>query len=244
MSFLLFVGDLHVGGTTALAPKGRIVTKEQEWLAARWVEFTKEIDKRAKKYGGYHLMLGGDLIEGRHHNSAQVWGNFKEQRDGAVELLLPLASKARSIFAIAGTEAHAGDDGEHDRTVAQELGARHIQQRFTLEHDGGRIWWAHHGVGVGRLPWTRTSGMVSLARQAAHRPHPPRYVIAHHAHQSPRPVTVEGVTVAICPCWQLPTPYGYRVAPHSNVTIGALILHAGEIEQITYEREEKAIAIV
>lgn len=239
-----FVGDTHTGSTTALAPESRCDNAAQVWLLERWRENLNKL-KTAAKGKDLLLFLGGDLVEGRHHGSLQVWGNHKEQRDAAVELLMPLVNLAAEVYAVPGTEAHAGDDGEDDRTVAQELGAKTVAQHQIIDVDGYLLSWAHHGITVGKADWNEDNGMISAARilddYYARRPalRRPSVVISHHAHRMPRPVTLRDMTVGVCGCWQLPTPHGYKIAPRSPVTIGTLLWTVGDkLERWPYEQEQ------
>ena len=241
----LFVGDLHCGSTCALAPAKKIAGQQQAWLYAQW-QTTLTRTRALAKREGIILMLGGDLIDGpQHHAHYQTWGNHREQRDGAVELLMPFVNLAEATYSIAGTDAHVGDDGEDDRTVAQELGARDLGHRARVEVGGRILDWAHHGLSVGRLPWTAANGMLSACRVAALSPQPPALIVSHHAHRSPTPVTLGGVSAAICPCWQANTSYGFQVAPRLSVDIGALLWRPEtmEIERWVYGVKEKIVRL-
>lgn len=238
---LLFVGDLHVGSTVAIADNAHTTTAEQGWLRECWQDMTKRA--RAKPYT---LMLGGDLIDGpAHHGNLQTWGNHYEQRDAAIELLLPLVTKGQAVYAIRGTEAHVGDDGEDDRTAARELGAKDLGHSAILDIGGTRLWWAHSGLSVGRLAWTETNSLATACRNAVYSPQPPRFIIAHHAHRAPVPVTVCGITAAITPCWQTQTAWAAGRWPHTQTDIGALMLDtdAEQIERWIYAREKEITKI-
>jgi hypothetical protein len=237
---LLFVGDLHVGSNSAIAPQAQIKTPQQEWIYSQW----RAMLKTARP--PFVLMLGGDLIDGpAHHGNLQTWGNHADQRDGAVELLMPLVNKAEDVYAVRGTEAHVGDDGEDDRAIARELGAVDLGHSAKLDIDGKRLWWAHHGLSVGRMAWTKHNGLVSACRNASYNAEPPRWIIGHHAHTSPAPVTIGAVTAAIVPCWQLPTPWARGKFPHSGVDIGVLWLdtETEKIERVIYAYEEETIKL-
>ena len=253
----VFVGDLHTGSVTALAPKTKTDRSEQVWLAEKWQEFTKSV---LSVKGPYVLMLGGDLVEGHHHGSKAFWGNAKEQRDGSIELLQPLANKAGRVMAVLGTEAHAGDYGENDAQVAQELGAKVIRQHVPLylKEYGQFLSWSHHGMTAAQDASLADNGLLAAIKRvdelykarlldwAVRRNDdaPRRYtcIISHHAHRSPEPVKRRGMWAGLCGCWQEQTAHGYKIAPRAGVDIGALIWtpEIDRLERVVYAQKEVA----
>jgi len=245
LTAVLFIGDTHVGSKWAVCPNGQ--STEGIALFKKWGEMLNRVKQVIKSDNSKLILaLGGDLVEGHHHGTMGVWGNYKQQRDAAVELLLPLATIADDIIALPGTEAHAGDDGENDRQVAQELGARIISPRHRLLIDGKRLDWTHHGIAVSQNGWMDDGGMIQAIRRVEnasfyqHTP-PPDLIVSHHAHRSPPPVYVRGVGAAVCGCWQLSTPHGSKIAARSNTDIGVLYWRTDETlpERWLYNDEEK-----
>lgn len=224
---VLWVGDLHVGGTTAVAPKAECRNAEMERLLKLWQSFIDRA-KAAAKGRALCLMLGGDLVDGHHHNSMQVWGRYKDQRDAAITLLQPLANIASVVMAVKGTEAHAGADGEDDQTVAEALGAKSVPYNWAIELGGKRIFWSHHGVAVPRDPWNISNGLYAMAKRLSQWDVPPDIAIFHHVHQTPMPVTAYGVTVTTVGCWQSSTAYGYKFRTEKPTDIGALAWTPGQ----------------
>lgn len=239
------IGDTHTGSNTGLAPKARVQNYQQEWLLEKYNQSVKEIIKS----GPFILGLGADLVDGHHHNSRQVWGNSKEQRDASIDLLQPLANKATAVYALLGTEAHAGDDGENDRQVAQELGAKHIGHHLTLRIGGRILSWSHHGLTVSRMGWLNDSGLISAIRQIddaylrGRIKYRPDCLISHHAHRSPTPVTLRGITAGVCGCWQLPTAHGFKISPRDSVDIGLMIWYPANnyLEPVIHAQSQKII---
>jgi len=226
------IGDLHTGSTTGLAPKSQVRTSQQEWLLEKYNQSVRDILKGGK----FVLGLGADLVDGHHHNSRQVWGNSKEQRDAAIELLQPLANKALWIYGLLGTEAHGGDNGENDNQIAQELGAKpkDIDHHHWIDIDGKILSISHHGMTVPKSGWLDDSGIISAIRQSEYdyisgrSPYRPDCLISHHCHRSPHPVFVRGIVGGVAGCWQLPTAHGAKISPRRSVDIGFLVWHPAE----------------
>ena len=195
-------------------------------MLVRWEQFTARALTEMKGKAAV-LFLGGDLVDGIHHGTRSNWGTFKDQRDAAIELLLPLANAASSIYALTGTEVHAGAEGSDDAQVAQELGAKPAAHAWRLTLGGRRLFWSHHGTNVGRNVVTEDGGMLLDALrhyELSLRGTPkPDLVVHHHNHFSPDPITRHGITVAVTPCWQAGTMYGARVGPERVPDIGALV---------------------
>jgi len=221
-AFVIFCGDTHVGGTTAVAPKAECRNAEMERLLKLWEAFTARA-LAAAKGTAFVLALGGDLIDGpRHHGTVQSWGTHREQRNAAIALLQPLANVASAVVAVKGSEAHAGGDGEDDQTVAEALGARQMPHVWRMTIGGKRLFWSHHGLAVPRDPWNWSNALYRMAVRLSHLPEPPDLAVFHHVHQTPPPVTVGGVTVATVGCWQTSTAYGSSFRAEQGTSIGAL----------------------
>ena len=242
-SLLLFVGDTHCGGITALAPAARCDTEDQVWLLAQWQAMVARALAEAKGRP-FNLMLGGDLIDGIHHGGRGSWGTRKQQRDAAIELLLPLANKASAIYGILGTDTHAGDESEDDKEVAQQLGAKTARHVWKLDVGGRRLFWTHHLTTVARDPTIEDNGMLATARRhyewSLRGGVKPDLLIGHHNHFSPDPVTRHGITVAVCPCWQMQNGYGAKIGPERTPAIGVLAWQpqAHRLEQWLYHKQD------
>lgn len=227
----VFIGDEHVGSLFGPAPKPLQTTREQAWLTTRLSETIARIKQEAR---GKALVLrqGGDAIDGvNHHNTAFTWGTAREQRNAAVELLMPLANVASAIYSVDGTAAHVGEAGDDDRTVAQMLGAKpeNIRPEMVTVTAGRKLNWAHHGVVTSAIPWNELNGLRTLAeklywRALQHKLDPPALVVRHDRHFSPPPIYWREMWAALCPCWQLTTPYGHGFGDPDRVPdIGVLV---------------------
>lgn len=249
----VFVGDLHVGGDTALCKPGFPVgskdkrpyqpSANQQWLFEQWQNFYNTIKQRCKG----HLVfvgLGGDLVDGvQHHDTTQTWGNHDDQRAMAIDLLKPLVGLADHAYGLLGTAAHVGDQGDEDAAIYTAL---HVDydHRWQLNIGGRVLWWAHHGLPVGTREHTLENGAIAMLRDIEARCYregiaKPSAIIAHDRHRAFEPVTLRGMSSAVCPCWQLSTHYGHKW-PFRDVNIGGLIWDtaANKIEVIRYEQAQ------
>lgn len=245
--FCLVLGDTHTGSDTSPAPEAECKQPEQREMLAAY-QLAVERAKKEARGKALVLMLGGDLVDGaRHHGTWETWGTPDEQRDAAVALLRPLANGASAVYALKGTESHAGAKGGDDKSVARELGAATAKHVWRMVVGGKKLWWSHHGLriprdvnGAERALFTEAKRHYDLHKEslaALHEyetePHAPEelrpalvelpdVVIHHHAHFSPRPVTAFRITVAVCPCWQLTNGYGASIGPERTPAIGCL----------------------
>src|SRR5574343_2051605 len=69
----------------------------------------------------YALILNGDIIEGNHHRTMEIWSpNSRNHSKAATELLKPVANRAAKTIMVSGTECHVGDS---EISIAEYLGA-------------------------------------------------------------------------------------------------------------------------
>jgi len=211
--------------------------------------FIPELQKYAK---GYRLILalGGDLVDGVMERSKFHWGTRKEQRDDCISLLQGIVSQADALITLKGTEAHAGENGEEDQTVAEALGAQVCDWREMIPIGDRSVDWTHHGINVSQSGWTEENGMLSVARRVEYEAlrrglKKPDVIISHHAHHSPEPIYLKGMWVGVCPCWQLVTPYSAKVASRTNPDIGALFYDPQDntLKRVTYAIEKDPFTI-
>lgn len=209
-----FVGDIHAGSKRGLSAKPQ--TAAQTWLLETWAAFVRRVGLLSERHELY-LMLGGDLVD----------SPGRDARNDALALLTPLASRARGVCGVPGTEYHVGDDGEEDRSIYDMLGAK-VLQRHRLSAAGREFVWAHHALRVGGQPWTEHDGLYRSAKSFAMaavlggRP-APALVVGHHVHRSPGIGRYADTLAVVCPCWQLGTAFGAKVRPWSEPHIGGLL---------------------
>jgi hypothetical protein len=131
---LVVLSDLHAGSTLSLCPpdfatlEGNTVQPNavQRWLWSCWRNLNDEW--LPSVIGGeigkdpFALVLNGDLREGIHHGTKQVISPDPADHDAAaVQLLKPLADRAKMTLVTLGTESHTGSSAEH--SIARQLGA-------------------------------------------------------------------------------------------------------------------------
>lgn len=225
-SAVLFLGDLHTGSNQAVAPARMVRNALQAQLLEHWRDMSKRAAQLAREYD-LHLALGGDMIEGFHHGTTDVWAaDEDEMMAGSLALLTPLAARAKRIYGVLGTEAHAGRMGQHDRMIYRELGAHIIPPGEDLEVDGAWLDWQHHGGTVGRLPWTVEQPLNTLARKTWYicleeGVPPPALIMRHHVHTITE-TSFRGLRAAVCGCWQGVTMHGARMG-HKFSGIGCWV---------------------
>lgn len=238
----IFIGDLHSGARESVTPKP--ATRIQETLHQHWRACLADVKRETRGYG-LALMLGGDMVEGNHHD--RMTGlTHKEMRELALELLQPYATMADAIYSVAGTEAHAGLEAEDDAQVAKELGCKseNARQEHLIRFDGALLNWQHHGAGVAKLVQNETNGLYLLAKQTALEAKlagqpVPALVMRHHVHRTPIGDSVKawGVEAAICPCWKLDDAFSHRIGITRPPTIGAALWFPKErrLKILSYE---------
>jgi len=174
------------------------------------------------------LCLMGDLVDGEQRKSRGT-GLFTtklaEQVEGAIELLRPIAQRAKRIVRVDGTPYHEDFSGVV-RILDSELGVGHYAQIIDLELPGGVMNLAHHPAGGSALYMgTKVDKEALWSTIAASRNKVPlpRWIIRSHLHEYMLQDSQHS-TVMILPAWQLPTPWAkkgnyWRWQP----TIGAVL---------------------
>ncbi len=255
----LFVGDAHVMGDTGLCvPDMPVGSKDQRpysasykqrWLYERYQDLKQFAELLAMEYRLF-VGIGGDNVDGvMHHDSTQTYGTPQDQVNMAVELFKPLVSLATFAHGVTGTASHVGDVGNDDRAVYELLGIEYSDY-YQLEIGGERLLhWAHHGLPVGKRDHTEEDGAARLAKDVEIRclrkgERVPDAIVGHDRHRSFKPFMMRDISVAVCPCFQLPTYYG-MTWPHDSVDIGYLIWHfdSNRIERIIYEQPERIVKV-
>lgn len=171
----MIFSDTQFGGSTALAPPQYTIHRRQgeeqtvlannmqRWLWDCWTDYTDYMRSlvgikgrtRKNKLIVCHL---GDVVEGIHHDSAQLVNEIADQIEIAKAVLEPIIDMADAAYLTYGTDVHSGQM-QYEQEIARELGMEHDHQ-FALEvTDGCVIDIAHHGRAGGR-PWTSAAAGV------------------------------------------------------------------------------------
>lgn len=225
------VGDLHVGSTVALCPPVVRLDdggeyrppKEMLWFWECWTAFWADTARLKEKLGCPVLAIfGGDLRDGDHHNTTQLWARNEHDQDRAVYQALSVARPVLdgAVF-LRGTPAHDGPASNGDERYAETLAERgwpvvRNGQQFswwiwTDEIDGVRIQEKHAPGTVSRIPSKVDSGAAREAEYlwieyAKMGTPPPHVAIFHHVHIRARGF-FESLYCHFCPGWQLPTAW-------------------------------------
>ena len=255
-NLVIAVGDLHAGGTTAIAipftlADGQPVNPSlyQSWLKTQF-DALVETAKREAVGHWVTVLEGADRVDGvGHHGTTQTVGTRKNQRDMAKEILRPLISMADRAYALLGTDSHVGSNGEEDADIADKLDIE-ARTRWRLNIGGKVINWAHHAT-LGQRPWTIDNPLLVMAESVENiclkKKQPiPNLILRHHVHRGRNIVATNGIRVVTCPCWQLPTSWLLAKDPMAWPDIGGVLYwpEQDRVEVIKYELPEDPIVQV
>lgn len=230
-----FIGDIHCGSKVGLWPVEEIGRKN---VGAKYlmdcfghlVESWPELDL---------LVLMGDLIDGKQRKSDGVGlftADLGEQVAGAIEVLRPLAAKAKLIYRIEGTPYH---EDFHNQLAAldSELNVAQTAQVMDIDLGTGILNVAHHPAG-GSAMYTgalvdKTSVWSKVAAQCGKIP-AARWIVRAHCHTYMLQDT-ETVTSIQNPCWQLPTAHAKKTNYYKfQSDIGGVLMIADDEEDSGY----------
>ena len=260
------VSDLHAGCRMGLFPcddwedtvldgeKCHKPSRLQVEMWEAWKKFWNEWVPEATRNEDYVLVINGDAIDGRHHNSTtQISQNMSDQKKICEAIIRPILAKpkCRGLYWIRGTEAHVGPSAEHEEDLAKSLGAvKNSQKQFSsytmwLRLGGPKGCLIHfaHEIGVtGKTHYESSAVMSEIGemyveagrwgRSAADvitRSHRHRYIEIRVPSQ-------HGYTIGIVtPGWQGPTPFTRKVAGgrQSEPQVGGILIRQGDVDLYT-----------
>lgn len=251
---VLVISDLHIGSTYSLIPKGFITSegyevkpnKAQQWLAKCWEDFQMWIDGNIGA-DPFALVINGDLIEGIHHGTKEIWSNeIEDQIEAAAMIITPLARRAKKVFLVDGTECHTGG---HEHRIGREIGAqvnpdtkRCTFPRLYLQAGKHTLVFKHH-IGTSTREWTGASAysnhLAEERLQAAMHGHPlPDVLACAHRHKFGHWEDSHGHCV-VTPPWQMGTRYARKVVPNPLVRPGGVLIDTSgprvDLQHITYD---------
>lgn len=234
---VLALSDLHCGSTVGLCPpnfrmaKGGTygLNKSQQWLWRQWLDLT---EKAIAWIGDnpFALVVNGDLIEGNHHGTTEIWSvNMVDHVNAAIEALEPISKKADKTFVVVGTECHTR---EHEYGIAEYLKAdpnddAPAWDQLNLKLGSYPTRFVHHTSTTSR-EWLRASRLsiqLTQARSAAHDAghEAPKMLVAGHCHLFDCYQRLDLAAVTL-PAWQLLTRHGHKVVPGSVPAVGCVVM--------------------
>jgi len=236
---IAFVGDTHCGSHWGLHPTGdEWLPRSSKWTGIRYlmecfghmVDSWPEIDL---------LVLTGDLIDGPQRKSSGT-GVFStkmgDQVDLAIEVLRPLAAKAKKIIRVDGTPYHE-DFHNALSTLDHALGVSKTSQIFDIDLEPGILNIAHHPMGGSMLyRGTQVDREGLWAAIAAVRRKVPmvRWIFRAHVHDYMMMESQDTVVVSL-PCWELATPHAKKTAYwRFQPSLGGVLMEADKTHPSGY----------
>lgn len=196
---ILAISDIHCGSTIGLMPlrmqlyDGNVIeaNRFQRMMFGWWEECLAEFDAyRADRE--FWLVLVGDLMEGVHHGSRQVWSvNMIDHATAACGLVQPIADKAEKTFIAIGTECHTRDD---ESAVGKIIGAevcpdsgKHAWDVVILDVGKWRCHFRHHMTTTSRVYLEGSGLSIELGNEqlsyTRRRQRPPDICVRAHRHR-------------------------------------------------------------
>jgi hypothetical protein len=260
------VSDLHCGCRYALYPCDQWETLQLQAGAVYkpslfqfelwdiWKEFWEKAVPEFTHREDYVLVINGDGVDGRHHNSTtQISQNLADQFKIARAVLSPIIKlkHCRGLYWIGGTEAHVGQSSENEETLAQSLGAipdsmgQYVRQTMWLKIGGEKgclVHLAHHIGTTGSTHYETSAVMKELAEQFSlagrWNNRPADIVVRSHRHTccEVRVPTARGYGISVVtPGFQGKTPFSTKIpgGRQSEPQIGGLVIRQGDFDHYT-----------
>lgn len=239
IELVVVYSDLHCGSTTAILPPG-FVAKEgfgvvqnslQQWLWDRW-QAQQRFLWGVVGSDLFSVVINGDVIEGNHHGTKQIWSpRVDDHFAAAVQVLRPITERASRRFMVKGTECHVHDMEEgigsvlgFDKCPSTGLP---VFDRLTLEVGGTRTVFRHHiGTSTRRaLGATQLGAQLNeeVVEAAANGEKVPKVLCCAHRHVFGSYADNHGLCV-VTPPWQGLTRFGHKVVSAARTKPGVVIL--------------------
>lgn len=253
---IVVVSDTHIGCQLALChPDGAAMddggvyapSRVQKKVWTIWEEFWGEWVPEATNGEPYCVVHGGDAIDGSHHGSTTQWSqNLKDQRNHAEKILRPIVDACEGRYwHIRGTEAHIGQSGREEESLAKDLGAvpdadgRYARWELWKKLGDHLIHFSHH-IGTTSSAAHETSAvnaeLASAFNEAGRWGHqPPAIICRSHRHRNSEirlPSKWGYATAFVTAAWQLKTPFVYKIPGGRNSTpqLGGSLIRLGDRE--------------
>lgn len=228
---LAILSDIHPGSTKAILPpdfetlEGQRIKQSavQEWLWEAWTA-THQWLSGVVNPKEYHLILNGDLTEGNHHGTKEIWSTeVGDHSKAAIEILGPVARRADKTFVVRGTECHVGS---HEISIAKAIGAeinpeykQPFWDRLRIEICGQVVSVRHHFPATSRVHLEASQHSIQLgnAQLEALRAGevPPHIIVGAHRHRPGHWSDGKGMSI-VTGAWQVPTRHCFKVVPDAR----------------------------
>ena len=233
----VFVNDTHLGSRHAIYPLEHLPAKNADvsrYLTSEWFRIRDHVLPR--RINRLHLV--GDIYDGGNPKNGGIgtWtADVGEQEEMALQLLRPLAERARTVIRYKGTPYH--ETNYSFGGLAKGLGIRTENEGLWVQDiqlDDGRVMnVAHHPMGSGTLyigtSLDREQVWANVAAGAGKVPHP-HIIVRGHRHCYGKEETELGMTVML-PCWKLPSPHEIKANYwRFQSSIGLVTMHRDQSE--------------
>lgn len=239
---LVLLSDLHVGASTGLLPpnfinfEGNEVKQNeyQKWLWECWLDCWKW-QKEVCGKDSWAVALNGDLIDGNHHLTREIFSpDVSDHVGGSIELLVDTLKPATAVFITEGTNVHT-QNSEHGIAsvlawngvkVVKPNGKKGAWPTLDLVVAGTRVSIDHHVSSA--LQASTESGAFSRVladmrtRRSRAKWSDPTFIVRSHRHQYGYFSDGYGGMV-ILPPWQGLSRFVHRVAPGAVPQCGMVI---------------------
>lgn len=246
---LVCLSDLHVGSTKGILHPGFVTHEGQEiglnplqqWYWEAWQDCWGWM-KKVVGDEPWGLVVNGDVIDGNHHGTKEIWSvDEGDHLAAAVELLKPVSQDASAVFIVEGTESHTRN---FEHALAKSLAGSGVAvvketekapawQSLNVRVNGALTVVDHH-VTTSMRSYLESSAMsitlgdVRNARsRAGHEV--PQVIIRSHRHRFGLYEDGYGLVVFL-PAWQALTRFGRKVVPGAIPQCGLVILDWRNVE--------------
>jgi len=209
-----------------------------------WDEFWNEFVPLSTKGEPYAVVVNGDLVDGKHHNSTtQISQNLNDQRKMAIQVLERVHNLCQGrLYIVRGTPVHSGESGCDEEAIAKAAGAatdsigNASRNDLWIRSGGALCHFMHHIGTASRLSYETSAVMAEMGEEfqiaSRYREVPPDVVVRSHRHAN---IEVSGPTsnyryyAVVTPGWQLKTPFAWKVAGARMVPpqFGGIVVRQG-----------------
>lgn len=249
----ILIGDTHSNSQLGLCRPRRIrlhkggyyePNKLQRKIYRAWEYFWNEWVPEVTREEPFALIHAGDQVEGRHHDALDlVSGNCADQKRLYLDVMRPIVKRAACFYAVKGTRAHAGAEGETEELLAEELGAvpdeygQCARDQLWVKIGKGLAHILHHIGTTGSSGYESTAVMRELVdafKEAGQwKQQAPDIVIRAHRHRylELRIPSALGYAISLTlPGWEAKTYYAYRIAGirQAPAQIGGVLVRQGD----------------